>query len=128
MLLPAFKDATGIEVKVIAKGTGAAIRDGMDGNVDIIFVHARAREDKFVAEGYGTKRYAVMHNDFVVIGPKDDPAGVDKTADVLEGLRRIAADKQDDGIIQANILGRKAAGELEPDYGVATNGAAITDW
>lgn len=93
VLLPAFKDATGIEVKVIAKGTGAAIRDGMDGNVDIIFVHAKAREDKFVAEGYGTKRYAVMHNDFVVIGPQDDPAGVDKTADVLEGLRRIAADK-----------------------------------
>jgi tungstate transport system substrate-binding protein len=93
VLLPAFKDATGIEVKVIAKGTGAAIRDGMDGNVDIIFVHAKAREDKFVAEGYGTKRYAVMHNDFVVIGPQDDPAGVGKTADVLEGLRRIAADK-----------------------------------
>ncbi len=93
VLLPAFKDATGIEVKVIAKGTGAAIRDGMDGNVDIIFVHAKAREDKFVAEGYGTKRYAVMHNDFVVIGPQDDPAGVGKTADVYEGLRRIAADK-----------------------------------
>ena len=93
VLLPAFKDATGIEVKVIAKGTGAAIRDGMDGNVDIIFVHAKAREDKFVAEGYGTKRYAVMHNDFVVIGPQDDPAGVGKTADVYEGLGRIAADK-----------------------------------
>lgn len=93
MLLPAFKDATGIEVKVIAKGTGAAIRDGMDGNVDIIFVHAKAREEKFVAEGYGTKRYAVMHNDFVVIGPQDDPAGVGKTADVYEGLGRIAADK-----------------------------------
>ena len=93
VLLPAFKDATGIELKVIAKGTGAAIRDGMDGNVDIIFVHAKAREDKFVAEGYGTKRYAVMHNDFVVIGPQDDPAGVGKTADVYEGLGRIAADK-----------------------------------
>ncbi|MBT8346185.1 MAG: substrate-binding domain-containing protein, partial [Desulfofustis sp.] len=93
LLLPAFKDDTGIEVKVIAKGTGAAIRDGMDGNVDIIFVHAKAREDKFVAEGYGTKRYAVMHNDFVVIGPKSDPAGVGKTADVYEGLRSISGAK-----------------------------------
>ncbi len=93
VLLPAFKEETGIEVKVIAKGTGAAIRDGMDGNVDIIFVHARAREDQFVAEGYGTKRYAVMHNDFVVIGPKNDPAGVSKTTDVYEGLQRIAGAK-----------------------------------
>jgi tungstate transport system substrate-binding protein len=93
VLLPAFKDDTGIEVKVIAKGTGAAIRDGMDGNVDIIFVHAKAREDKFVAEGFGTKRYGVMHNDFVVIGPKSDPAGVGQTADVYEGLQRLAESK-----------------------------------
>ena len=93
VLLPAFKEETGIEVKVIAKGTGAAIRDGMDGNVDIIFVHARAREEKFVAGGYGTKRYAVMHNDFVVIGPKSDPAGVGKTTDVYEGLQSIAGAK-----------------------------------
>ena len=80
VLLPEFKADTGIEVKVIAKGTGAALRDGMDGNVDIIFVHAKAREEKFVAEGYGTKRYAVMHNDFIVIGPNDDPAAVSKAA------------------------------------------------
>ncbi|PIE64914.1 MAG: tungsten ABC transporter substrate-binding protein [Desulfobacterales bacterium] len=90
ILLPAFKADTGIEVKVIAKGTGAAIRDGMDGNVDIIFVHAKGREEKFVAEGYGTKRYAVMHNDFVIIGPKEDPAGVAKTADVNAALKAIA--------------------------------------
>ena len=93
MLLPAFKDDTGIAVKVIAKGTGAALRDGMDGNVDIIFVHAKAREDKFVAEGYGTTRYAVMHNDFVVIGPKNDPAGVAEAADVYAGLQSIASAK-----------------------------------
>lgn len=93
ILLPAFKEDTGIEVKVIAKGTGAAIRDGRDGNVDIIFVHAKAREDKFVAEGYGTKRYAVMHNDFIVIGPKNDPAGVVKTEDVYDGLQSIASTK-----------------------------------
>jgi len=93
ILLPEFKKDTGIEVKVIAKGTGAAIRDGMDGNVDVIFVHAQAREETFVAEGYGTKRYAVMHNDFVIIGPDEDPAGVGKTADVSEGLKAIAAKK-----------------------------------
>lgn len=93
VLLPEFKSDTGIAVKVIAKGTGAAIRDGMDGNVDIIFVHAQAREEKFVAEGYGTKRYAVMHNDFIVIGPNDDPAAVSKTADVYAGLKSIAAAK-----------------------------------
>jgi len=65
VLLPELEKDTGIQVKVIAKGTGAAIRDGMDGNVDVIFVHAKAREEKFVKDGYGTKRYAVMHNDFV---------------------------------------------------------------
>ena len=91
ILLPEFTKDTGIEVKVIAKGTGAAIRDGMDGNVDVIFVHAKAREETFVAEGYGTKRYAVMHNDFIIIGPGDDPAGVAKTADVNEALKAIAA-------------------------------------
>lgn len=93
VLLPEFKADTGIEVKVIAKGTGAAIRDGMDGNVDIIFVHARVREEKFVADGYGTRRYPVMHNDFVIIGPRDDPAGVGSTGDVYEALEAIAQKK-----------------------------------
>ena len=68
VLLPALEEETGIRVKVFAKGTGAAIRDGMDGNVDVIFVHARAREEQFVADGYGTKRYPVMHKDFVIVG------------------------------------------------------------
>jgi tungstate transport system substrate-binding protein len=93
ILLPEFKADTGIDIKVIAKGTGAAIRDGMDGNVDVIFVHAKAREDQFVADGYGTKRYAVMHNDFIIVGPKDDPAGLGKTVDVNEALKTIAAKK-----------------------------------
>lgn len=91
ILLPEFKKDTGIDVKVIAKGTGAAIRDGMDGNVDLIFVHAKAREEKFVAEGYGTKRYAVMHNDFVIIGDQADPAGVAKTSNANDALKAIAA-------------------------------------
>jgi tungstate transport system substrate-binding protein len=92
-LLPEFTKDTGVTIKVIAKGTGAAIRDGQDGNVDVIFVHAKGREDKFVAEGYGTKRYAVMHNDFVLIGPVADPAGINGMSDAGLALKKIAAAK-----------------------------------
>ncbi len=91
LLLPEFQKDTGIKVKVIAKGTGAAIRDGMDGNVDVIFVHAKGREEKFVKEGYGTKRYAVMHNDFIILGPEKDPAGVKGEKNVVTTLKAIAA-------------------------------------
>ncbi len=91
ILLPVFKEETGIEVKVIAKGTGAAIRDGMDGNVDIIFVHALEREEQFVAEGYGTKRYSVMHNDFVLLGPPADPASLRGMQDTAAALQKIAS-------------------------------------
>jgi tungstate transport system substrate-binding protein len=90
VLLPEFTKETSIQVKVFAKGTGAAIRDGMDGNVDIIFVHAKSREEEFVAEGYGAYRLAVMHNDFVIIGPASDPAGIKGTTDVTKALRKIA--------------------------------------
>lgn len=90
ILLPAYEKATGVKVKVIAKGTGAAIRDGQDGNVDIIFVHAKSREEAFVSEGYGTKRYAVMHNDFVIIGPDADPAGIKGSSDAGASLKKIA--------------------------------------
>ena len=93
MLLPELKKDTGIEVKVIAKGTGAAIRDGKDGNVDVIFVHAKAREEKFVAKGFGTKRYAVMHNDFVILGPANDPAGIKGMTDAATALKKIALSK-----------------------------------
>ena len=90
VLLPELEKDTGIQVKVIAKGTGAAIRDGIDGNVDVIFVHAKAREEKFVTDGYGTKRYAVMHNDFVILGPTDDAAKIKGLANAPEGLKKIA--------------------------------------
>jgi tungstate transport system substrate-binding protein len=93
VLLPAFEKDEGIKVKVIAKGTGAAIRDGMDGNVDVIFVHAKDREMEFVEKGYGTKRYAVMHNDFILIGPASDPAGIKGSKDSAEALKKIAAAK-----------------------------------
>jgi tungstate transport system substrate-binding protein len=91
ILLPELAKDTGIEVKVIAKGTGAAIRDGMDGNVDIIFVHAKQREEAFVADGYGTERYPVMHNDFVILGPASDPAGIKGMHDAAAALEQIAA-------------------------------------
>ena len=90
VLLPELEKDTGIQVKVIAKGTGAAIRDGMDGNVDVIFVHAKAREEKFVKDGYGTKRYAVMHNDFVILGPAADPAKIKGIANAPAALNKIA--------------------------------------
>jgi len=93
VLLPEFTKETGIEVKVFAKGTGAAIRDGMDGNVDIIFVHAKAREEKFVADGYGAYRLAVMHNDFVILGPASDPAGIKGMKDAAAALKKIASAK-----------------------------------
>lgn len=92
-LLPEFTKDTGITVQVLSKGTGAAIRDGQDGNVDVIFVHDTAREEKFVAEGWGTKRYAVMHNDFVLLGPSTDPASIKGKTDIMAALKVIADKK-----------------------------------
>ncbi|WP_028576965.1 substrate-binding domain-containing protein [Desulfomicrobium escambiense] len=89
VLLPEFKKDTGIDVQVMAKGTGAAIKDGIDGNVDVIFVHDPAREEKFVADGFGTKRYYVMYNDFLLIGPATDPAGA-KGPDAAAAMKKIA--------------------------------------
>jgi tungstate transport system substrate-binding protein len=90
VLLPALEKDTGIKVKVIAKGTGAAIRDGIDGNVDVIFVHAKNREEKFVKDGFGVKRYAVMHNDFIILGPAGDPAKIKGMTDAAAALKKIA--------------------------------------
>uniref|UniRef100_UPI003FA68F8A substrate-binding domain-containing protein n=1 Tax=Salmonella enterica TaxID=28901 RepID=UPI003FA68F8A len=75
-LLPAFKSASGIDVKVVALGTGQALDMGRRGDADVLFVHDQAAEEKFVAEGYGLKRQPVMYNDFVLVGPKADPAAV----------------------------------------------------
>lgn len=93
VLLPEFKKDTGIEVQVLAKGTGAAIRDGEDGNVDVIFVHDPEREEKFVADGFGTKRYKVMHNDFVILGDASDPAGIKGGRDAAAAFKAIADKK-----------------------------------
>ena len=91
VILPEFKKDTQIDVKVIAKGTGAALRDGVDGNVDIVFVHAKALEEQFIQDGYGTKRYAVMHNDFVILGPASDPAQIKEMTSATDAFLKIAA-------------------------------------
>ncbi len=93
VLLPEFEKDTGIRVKVIAKGTGAALKDGRDGNVDLIFVHAKAKEEEFIREGYGTQRYAVMHNDFIIVGPPDDPANLKGIKDAATALKKITMAK-----------------------------------
>jgi tungstate transport system substrate-binding protein len=87
-LLPIFKAKTGIEVKVIAQGTGQALDTARRGDADVVFVHAKAQEEKFVAEGFGVQRFDVMYNDFVLIGPKGDPAGI-KGKDIETALKAI---------------------------------------
>lgn len=89
VLLPEFKKDTGYDVQVIAVGTGQAIEMGEAGDVDVILVHSRAAEDKFVEEGYGVDRRDVMYNDFLVIGPAEDPAGIKGEADVLKAFAAI---------------------------------------
>ena len=88
-LLPLFKQKTGIEVKVVAQGTGQALDTGRRGDADVVFVHAKSAEVKFLAEGQGVKRYPVMYNDFVLIGPKSDPAGIKGMKDVAKALQTI---------------------------------------
>ena len=87
-LLPIFTRKSGIEVKVVAQGTGQALETGRRGDADVVFVHARAAEERFVSEGYGVKRYPVMYNDFVLIGPQSDPAGA-RGGDILAAFRSI---------------------------------------
>jgi tungstate transport system substrate-binding protein len=112
-ILPRFKDRTGITVKVVAQGTGKALDTGRRGDADVLFVHARAREMKFVKEGYGEKRYPVMYNDFVVVGPKNDPAGVKGTKDVAKAFQTIR-DKKAEFISRGDRSG--------------TNGAELRIW
>ena len=90
-LLPAFEADTGIKVRVVAVGTGQALDIGRRGDADVVFVHDRPAEDRFMAEGEGVKRYPVMYNDFVIVGPRSDPAHVKGGKDVLAAFRAIAA-------------------------------------
>ena len=88
-LLPIFKQKTGIDVRVVAQGTGQALDTARRGDADVVFVHARAAEEKFLSEGFGVKRYPVMYNDFVLIGPASDPAGVKGSHDIVAALKAI---------------------------------------
>ena len=85
-ILPLFEGKTGIDVKVVAQGTGQALDTGRRGDADVVFVHAKAQEEKFIEEGFGVKRFDVMYNDFVLVGPKSDPAGVSGTEDIAAAL------------------------------------------
>lgn len=88
-ILPRFKEKTGIEVKIVAQGTGQALDTARRGDADVVFVHAKAQEERFVADGFGVRRFDVMYNDFVLIGPQADPAGVKGTKDITAALRKI---------------------------------------
>jgi tungstate transport system substrate-binding protein len=90
-LLPEFQKKTGIQVRVVALGTGQALDMGRRGDADVVFVHAQPLEEKFVAEGHGVRRFAVMYNDFVLVGPKSDPAKVGGTQDIVAALKQIKA-------------------------------------
>jgi tungstate transport system substrate-binding protein len=89
-ILPKFKAKTGIDVRVVAQGTGQALDTGRRCDADVVFVHDKPSEEKFVAEGHGVKRYEVMYNDFVLVGPKSDPAGVAASKNVTAALKKIA--------------------------------------
>ena len=90
-LLPAYEKKTGVQVRVVALGTGQALDMARRGDADVVFMHARAAEEKFIAEGYGVKRLPVMYNDFVLVGPKSDPAKVAGGKDIVEALRKVKA-------------------------------------
>jgi tungstate transport system substrate-binding protein len=90
-ILPLFKAKSGIDVKVVAQGTGQALDTGRRGDADVVFVHAKPQEEKFVADGAGVKRIPVMYNDFVLIGPKSDAAGIKGMTDVTQALQAIKA-------------------------------------
>ena len=89
-LLPKFTAQTGITVNVVAVGTGQALKNGRNGDGDVLLVHAKPAEEKFIAQGYGVKRYDIMYNDFVIVGPLNDPARLAGTKDVLLALKKIA--------------------------------------
>ena len=90
-ILPLFKNHSGIEVRVVAQGTGQALDTGRRGDADVVFVHARSQEEKFVADGFGVRRYPVMYNDLILVGPKTNPAGINGTKDIVAALKTIKA-------------------------------------
>ncbi|MAQ81980.1 MAG: sulfate transporter [Maritimibacter sp.] len=125
-LLPIFTDKTGIEVRVVAVGTGQAIKNAANGDGDVLFVHAKPAEEKFVADGDGVERFDVMYNDFVIVGPAGDPAGVGGMSDVTAAMAMIAeaeapfASRGDDsGTHKAEL---RLWGETDVDISAASGG------
>ena len=127
VLLPQFTDATGIRVHVVAVGTGQAIRNARNGDGDVLLVHAREAEEQFVAEGYGVERHDVMYNDFVIVGPVGDPAGVGGIPLAADALRAVAASgspfasRGDDSGTHKKELALWRSAEIDP-------AAASGDW
>ena len=125
-LLPLFTKRTGIDVRVVAKGTGEAIKLAERGDADVLFVHDQKSEETFVAEGYGVKRYPVMYNDFIIVGPKSDPAGICGMHDAVAALRKIVDGKNifvsrgdDSGTNKAELrLWQEAGINVKPMSGV----------
>jgi len=125
-ILPLFKEKTGIDVKIIAQGTGQALDTGRRGDADVVFVHAKSAEEKFLAEGQGVKRYPVMYNDFVLIGPKNDPAGVKGMKDIAKAFQTIKekqasfisrGDRSGTHIAELAIWNKDAGIDIERDKG-----------
>jgi tungstate transport system substrate-binding protein len=124
-ILPLFKAKTGIDVKVVAQGSGHALDTGRRGDTDVVFVYAKSLEERFVADGFGVKRYPVMYNDFVLIGPKNDPAAIKGGRDIVAALNAIKnkaapfisrGDRSGTHIAELNLW--KAAGiDIEKDKG-----------
>jgi tungstate transport system substrate-binding protein len=124
-ILPLFKAKNGIDVKVVSQGTGQALDTGRRGDADVVFVHAKSAEEKFLSEGFSLKRYPVMYNDFVLVGPKSDPAAIKGTKDIVAALKIIKdkgapfisrGDKSGTHIAELNLW--KAAGiDIEKDKG-----------
>lgn len=107
-ILPIFKAKTGIEVRVVSQGTGQALDTGRRGDADVVFVHAKPQEEKFVADGFGLERKPVMYNDFVLIGPKSDPAGIKGSKDIVAALTAVQA-KQAPFVSRGDKSGTHAA-------------------
>jgi tungstate transport system substrate-binding protein len=124
-LLPKFKEKTGITVKVVAQGTGKALDTGARCDADVVFVHAKSQEEKFLKEGHGVERYPVMYNDFVLVGPKRDPAGVKGMKDIAKAMQTIKAKQASfisrgdrSGTYSAELRLWKAAGiDIKKDHG-----------
>ena len=126
-MLPKFTEKTGLEVRVVAVGTGQAIKNAANGDGDVLFVHAKPAEEKFVAAGDGVKRHDVMYNDFVIVGPANDPAGVAGSNDVASALKTIAEAKAPFASRGDDSGTHKAELRLWKDAGVDVS-AASGDW